>query len=543
MSAATDSNPPGELYCATCEKTYQLGERCPLDGTRLVRIGARVDPFLGRDLDGRYTVIERLGAGGMGAVYRAEQHSVSREVAIKVINSSLVSEPEVIKRFLREAKLASKLSHPNAVGVLDFGQTEDGVFYLVMELVAGRTLDEVIKAERRLRAERVVRIGTQICDALEGAHALKIIHRDLKPANIMLLSSGRDLVKVLDFGLAKSTSPDLTSTTMTGTGAVVGTPAFMPPELATGEPCDARADLYSLGVILYLLGSGQLPFVSDSAHELIAMHGSDEPAPPMTGVPPRLANVIDKLIAKRPADRYQTAVEARTALEDSLVGKTPGPAPVDQTNPSLGPFPVTRSQLGPLETPVPASLVAATQRRKPNTAMERIMTGETMLAAEGIAPATSQPGREGPRKKRWPLFAGAGVVIAGSIVAITLAARGDEEPAAAKPAAPTAPAPANAPAAPPAAEGTAAPKPSVTPIEPAPETAVAPVAETPPAPAVVTKPATSTRPVKTGKPSKTVKPPPPAQGSAASRTEVKTEPPKPPPPTGTGSAGGDQTPF
>ncbi len=163
LTAAPDtSNSPGELYCTACEKAFQIGERCPVDGTRLIKLKTRIDPFLGRDLDGRYTVLEKLGAGGMGAVYRAEQHSVDREVAIKVVHSSLVSEPEVIKRFLREAKLASRLSHPNAVGVLDFGQTEDGVFYLVMELVTGRTLDEAIKAERQLRPERVVRIAIQI---------------------------------------------------------------------------------------------------------------------------------------------------------------------------------------------------------------------------------------------------------------------------------------------------------------------------------------------------------------------------------------------
>src|SRR5262249_20689275 len=154
-----------------------------------------------------YTILEKLGQGGMGAVYRASQHGLGREVAIKVVSSHLVSEADVIKRFLREAKLASKLAHPNAVAVLDFGQTDDGLFYLVMELVVGRTLDLVVKSEKVFKPERVVRIGTQVCDALQGAHELQIVHRDLKPSNIMLLSSGRDLVKVLDFGLAKSVAP------------------------------------------------------------------------------------------------------------------------------------------------------------------------------------------------------------------------------------------------------------------------------------------------------------------------------------------------
>ncbi|MBL0216563.1 MAG: protein kinase [Myxococcales bacterium] len=436
MSAAADSNPPGELYCTACEKTFHVGERCPTDGTRLLKLKARIDPFLGRDIDGRFTILEKLGSGGMGAVYRAEQHSVDREVAIKVVNSSLVSEPEVIKRFLREAKLASRLTHPNAVGVLDFGQTEDGVFYLVMELVSGRTLDDVIKAEHVFKPERVVRIGIQICDALEGAHELSIIHRDLKPSNIMLMASGRDLVKVLDFGLAKSTSPDQTSTTMTGAGAVVGTPAFMPPELATGEPCDARSDLYSLGVILYLLGSGRLPFMSDSVHELLSMHACDDPAPPMTGVPAKLARVIDKLLAKKPANRYQSAHEARSALEDALNLSTPTPFAAEawpnDTNPSLGPFPATTAQFAGLQTPVPPSLVA--ERRKPsNTAVQRMMTGETMLAASADpVPATSQPGLStpgftAPAKKRWPLIAGAGAVALVATIAIAFSMRGGDE--------------------------------------------------------------------------------------------------------------------
>jgi serine/threonine protein kinase len=165
-----------------CEQSFRAGERCPSDGSKLVRLAARLDPFLGREVDGQYTILEKLGQGGMGAVYRATQHSVSREVAIEVVNAHLVSEPEAIKCFLREAKLASRLGHPNAVTVIDFGQTDDGVFYLVMELVNGRTLDQVIEAERVFTPERVVRIGAQVCDALEGAHALRIVHRDLKPA-------------------------------------------------------------------------------------------------------------------------------------------------------------------------------------------------------------------------------------------------------------------------------------------------------------------------------------------------------------------------
>ncbi|MBL9020490.1 MAG: serine/threonine protein kinase [Myxococcales bacterium] len=560
VSAAADSNPPGELYCTACEKTFHTGERCPTDGTRLLRLKARIDPFLGRDLDGRYTVLEKLGSGGMGAVYRAEQHSVDREVAIKVINSTLVSEPEVIKRFLREAKLATRFSHPNAVTVLDFGQTEDGVFFLVMELVAGRTLDEVIKSEKVFKAERLVRIGIQICDALEGAHALNIIHRDLKPSNIMLLSTGRDFVKVLDFGLAKSTAPDQTSTTMTGAGAVVGTPAFMPPELATGEPCDARSDLYSLGVVLYLLGSGRLPFVSESVHELLAMHASADPAPPMTGVPAKLARVIDKLIAKNPGSRYQNAHEAREALEDALVTTTPAagvPVYPDDTNPSLGPFPATTQQFAHLETPVPPSLVAeqsARSRQKPSTtAMQKIMTGETMLASAAVAPASSpssvssQPGLASepglaPRRSRAPLYALVGGGLAVAVAVIVFATRGGDQTEATPPAEP----PVVESVQPPAAD----PKPPAVPEPPVVES-VPPAADPKPPAADPTPPATTEPkpPTRTTKGSRGSKGTKGTTTSTGAGSGAQTKPPesgtstKPPAGAGSGSAKPPALPF
>ncbi len=296
---------------------FPPGESCPDDGERLVRFAIRTDPFVGRELDGRYTILEKLGQGGMGSVYRAAQHSVEREVAVKVVNPHLISDHDVIRRFLREAKLASKLAHPHTVGVLDFGSTDDGVFFLVMELVVGRTLNHVVAEGEVFSPARVARIGMQICDALECAHALQIVHRDLKPTNIMLLSHGRDHVKVLDFGLAKSIAPDRAATSMTNVGEMLGTPAYMPPELALGRPCDGRADLYSLGCVLYELSSGRLPFESASPHELIAMHAHDR-APPLVEAPPPLAAVIERLLAKDPDERYPSAADTRAALEAAL---------------------------------------------------------------------------------------------------------------------------------------------------------------------------------------------------------------------------------
>jgi serine/threonine-protein kinase len=313
---ADDSSPQAVYYCPTCEGAFIAGGACPTDGTKLIHLDGRFDPFLGRTLDDKYTILAKLGQGGMGAVYRAEQRGLGREVAIKVVHAHRLSEPETIKRFLREAKLASRLSHPHAVGVIDFGQTDDGVCYLVMELVTGRTLDQVLDTEGVFPPERLVRIGAQICDALDRAHAMQIVHRDLKPSNAMLLAQERDFVKILDFGLAKSVGAgEVTSVTATGT--VLGTPAYISPELVLGQPCDGRADLYSLGVLLYLLGSGRLPFQASSPHELVSLHGT-VPAPAMTGVPPALAGVIDRLLRKSPADRYPTAAATREALERAL---------------------------------------------------------------------------------------------------------------------------------------------------------------------------------------------------------------------------------
>ncbi len=293
-------------------------------------------------LDNRYTITAKLGDGGMGAVYLGTQHSVGRDVAIKMIAPSLVSDPLAIKRFLREANLASQLSHPNAVAVLDFGQTPDGLLYLVMELVRGRTLATLLDDEPALSPQRVVRIASQICDALEGAHALQIVHRDLKPANVMLISGGRDLVKVLDFGVAKSVNTNATA--MTNTGAMIGTPAFMPPELAVGDECDARTDLYSLGCMLYAMLTGRLPFAASTVHEMIHKHASEDPEP-MSEVPGALAAVVMRLLAKQRDDRFPSAAAARDALE-AAIDAMRSSAPVVASLPSAAtPPPETLSSI------------------------------------------------------------------------------------------------------------------------------------------------------------------------------------------------------
>jgi len=431
----SDSLPAqGERYCPTCEKSFSGRERCPEDDTVLVRLVTPTDRLVGSVIDERYTVQRRIGAGGMGAVYGAVQHSVGREVAVKVVNPTLVDDPYIIKRFLREAKLTSRLSHPNAVAVLDFGQTPEGLFYLVMELISGRTLGQVLKADGPFSADRVIRVGSQILDALIGAHALSIIHRDLKPSNVIVLDSahGRDLIKVLDFGLAKSLSHDTTMTSVTGSGALLGTPAYMPPEVARGGEADARGDLYSLGVILYQIASGRLPFVGDSMHDLLVKLSRDS-APPLEGfgVPSPLARVIERLMAREPADRYPSAALAQSALdraEDEINSSAPrrrveGVALAHGEDETL---PATKRATAPRSRMEDSDALASTHHASGPTAAVS-MAPTPAPVAEVPAPA--------PRAHRRLLVAVAAavlLVVAGGTLAILLQLGGsDERPAAA----------------------------------------------------------------------------------------------------------------
>src|SRR5688572_2969453 len=269
----------------------------------------------------------------MGAVYRAWQGSVGREVAVKVIESRLKGGRLAAKRFLREAKLASRLSHANTVAVIDFGQTEDGLLYLVMELVKGRTLNDVLLEDGPFTVERMCRVGVQLCEALEAAHKLAIIHRDLKPSNIILLDDppGRDLIKVLDFGFAKSLV-DEGSTTVTQSDAIMGTPSYIPPEAVTRMQFDECSDLYSLGVILYEVLAGRLPFEAINDQAMRRQHAYDRPHPLPEHIPPPVVDRLFRLLEKDPDLRPSTAGEVRDMLA-SLSGIPDRGTPVPRSHP------------------------------------------------------------------------------------------------------------------------------------------------------------------------------------------------------------------
>src|SRR5690349_11682351 len=277
------------------------------------------DPFVGRTLDEKYLVEEHLGAGGMGAVYRARHLSMDRPVAIKFLQQRLVEDEAARVRFHTEARAAVKLRHPNAVSVTDFGQTSEGVVYIVMELLEGRTLREILSREAPLETARAISIMLQTAEAVAAAHDAGIIHRDLKPSNILITQSADQpaAVKVLDFGIATFTPDDDDDedvTTLNQTNTVIGTPRYMPPEQYNGQELTPAADVYSLGVILYEILSGTVPFSGSTPAEIAQKHANDPPHSPreiVSAIPEDIERIVLKALEKQPSDRFANAAEFR----------------------------------------------------------------------------------------------------------------------------------------------------------------------------------------------------------------------------------------
>jgi serine/threonine protein kinase/tetratricopeptide (TPR) repeat protein len=312
--------------CPQCQSACDDSHKfCPSCGFPIGKVVANSeDPLIGRTLPGGYVILDLVGIGGMGRVYRAEQTNLARTVAVKIIHPHLVGEENAAARFITEARAASRLNHPNSVGVIDFGKTPDGQLYLVMEFLRGRDLARVSYEEGPLPFRRIVDVLRQVLAALSEAHHLEIIHRDLKPENIILepMRTGGDFVKVVDFGLAKmrqeSTGPSITSP-----GIVCGTPEYMSPEQGRGDPLDARSDLYAVGVILFQLLTGRLPFEADSPTQVVLMHLTTPPPDPRKIAPDRmiaepLVEVVLKALSKEQRDRHRNADEFAEALVTAL---------------------------------------------------------------------------------------------------------------------------------------------------------------------------------------------------------------------------------
>ena len=263
---------------------------------------------------GRYAVIERVGTGGMAEVYRARDDLLGREVAIKVLHDRYSRDRSFVERFRREAQAAANLSHPNIVALYDYG-ADDDTYFIVMEFIEGRSLAEIISAEGALLPERAADIASDVAKALERAHSNGLVHRDVKPGNIMITTSGQ--TKVTDFGIARALSGD-GEQTMTQTGMVIGTAAYLSPEQAQGNTIDGRSDVYSLGVVLYEMLTGEPPFSGDTPLSIAYKHVRENPEPPSRvnpDVPDGLDAITMKALAKNPDNRYSSATEMQEDLQ------------------------------------------------------------------------------------------------------------------------------------------------------------------------------------------------------------------------------------
>jgi serine/threonine protein kinase len=307
----------GGMVCPTCGTEYGADTRfCPRDGSVLRPLAGDGGELVGSVVDGRYYLIEKVGQGGMGEVYRGEHVRTRRQCAVKIINRSLARDAEALNRFIREATNAGRISHPHVAAVYDFGETEDGLLYLAMDYVDGEPLSKLLEREGALPPARAVEIARQVADAVAAAHELGIIHRDLKPSNIMVARnrSGGDLVQVVDFGIARTVGDE--QQRLTRTGLVIGTPEFMSPEQLIGDPVDGRSDIYSLGCILYQMLTGEHAFGGSTA-SVITRRLTEAPPRPRDrnpAIPKPLDEVIVTALGRTPEERFKTMDAMRDAL-------------------------------------------------------------------------------------------------------------------------------------------------------------------------------------------------------------------------------------
>jgi serine/threonine-protein kinase len=385
--------------CSECKTTYAepAPDLCPRDHRRLVNAedfwASDGDTLLGRTIAGRFTILSRIGVGGMGTVYRAEQASMGRMVAVKILKATLNRETDTVTRFHREAKATSLLQHPNTVTVFDFGQTKDGMLYLVMELLEGELLTKVLEKKGALPLDHAVRIARQILGSLGEAHEQGIIHRDLKPDNVYVtrLTDGSEHIKVLDFGIAKVFQSEMRIDALeTQAGIVFGTPRYMSPEQAQSKPLDGRSDLYTVGVLLYQMVTGQPPFPDEDAVVVMARHIKTRPLLPSElradlSIPQAVDDVLARSLEKDPARRPQTAQEFAAALEGctAQIALPPSQRPTYSRRPRAARAPIFAAAGAAALLVAGAGLFALGNRE------ERTAVPPALVAAEASLPAAS----------------------------------------------------------------------------------------------------------------------------------------------------------
>jgi len=356
---------PTMTACPQCGLAYEGGEVfCPNDGARLVLQEAQasssppsrpyVDPLIGQTLAGRYRILRKIGEGGMGIVYEAEHVLIEKRVGLKVLREDFSSRPDVVERFRQEAKSASKIGHEHIIDISDFGETPQGASYFVMELLTGRDLAEELEKNGTLSPRRTVNLMLQCARALEAAHQKGIVHRDMKPENIFLVErGGEDFVKIVDFGIAKMSEIETAGQPgrkLTKTGMIFGTPEYMSPEQAGGKKLDHRVDIYAMGIIMYELLTGRVPFMGDTFMGILTKHMFETPLPilqmnPNAQVSPELDRIVFKALSKHPETRYQSMAELAQDLTAVL-------SHTASTNASLAPPPGTVTHHGYLNESV-----------------------------------------------------------------------------------------------------------------------------------------------------------------------------------------------
>jgi serine/threonine-protein kinase len=361
--------------------------------------------MVGKTIANKYRIVKLLGEGGMGAVYQGEQQmgTKTRPVAIKTLHPHLSKDPKVRARFDREVGTIAELEHPNTIQVYDFGTTEDGLLYLVMEFINGTNVADMLEKHGAMEPQRVEKIMTQVCGSLEEAHSRGIIHRDLKPENVVLTERAgqKDFVKVLDFGIAKrSNEEDKQEQKLTQQGMVLGTPPYMSPEQFTGKPIDVRSDIYSLGVMMYEMLTGRLPFNANTAWEWATQHMTVPPiaiesSPNGAQVPQQMRTAIMKSLEKDPNGRWSTVRE----FADAFHGATAGMAPMSLPRPGTAPLPAGGGGVAMSSGPAtpPSAVPAPPDNQKGKTQMgEPLMAPGAFGGPPGPPPGAAPPAYGAP---------------------------------------------------------------------------------------------------------------------------------------------------
>jgi serine/threonine protein kinase len=312
-----------EKYCPVCGNRFPADTTlCPDDSAALVPVPQ--EDLIGQVVDRRYHVLEVIGRGGMGVVYRAEHQILKRAVALKIVRTDMVQDETSVKRFLNEARAIASLENPHTVTIFDSGVTEDGTLYYTMELLTGKPLSAILRERHSLAYPRAVDLVRQVCQSLQEAHQKGIVHRDIKPDNIFVTQvDQRDFVKLVDFGIAKVLDDPVGDGPQTRTGMLCGTPRYLSPEQVSGARPGPPTDLYALGVVLYEMLAGTPPFSGPTPAQLMHQHLREAPPPipqgnPNAGIPPELNSVLLKSLEKDPAHRYTSAVDFSLALEGAV---------------------------------------------------------------------------------------------------------------------------------------------------------------------------------------------------------------------------------